>query len=358
MKRHLEEVHCDKENDFIATCVDATNCIYLVNRTKRGRQDPIHVVKKTFGENMDVRCELEDCEDARSYAINVLKTPAWECEHLSATANAAPYEAERTVSPKALQSLVDEKILSIESMEKLIEIEGTITCPLVMPMKTKRHVSERYLFFSAYNPLGVTWWAKLARCVTKFDTSTGQLSCACPLKSCLHRKITLWYLKTFAPSVLLESFTIDEYEAFGSREQLRYPPTGDLLVAMVQYIHVEKRIPKDFKVLESKEEDLPHVFVPVEKHCAQCDDHPALSEPKLVTRKGMILTQNAMVNGKLRIEISVSMRKKINVANYGKMNHDFKMKTHVGIYTPGQKLWPFFSNIKIYILNLRDFYGI
>jgi hypothetical protein len=62
------------------TCVVMKEGLFLVNHSKLGQQDPIHV-KKTWGNNLDIFCENHECEDARHIAVRRGKV-ACECLHV------------------------------------------------------------------------------------------------------------------------------------------------------------------------------------------------------------------------------------------------------------------------------------
>ena len=297
LKRHKEVMHGEITGNYVATCVDRTRAIYIVNRTARGRQDPVHVRKKTFGPDTEVRCSLQDCEDARDYAINELGTPSWECPHLEAASKANPYVEPATLNDDCLESLIANHLLHPDSKDRLINLRDNSAGPLIVAMDLKQCSSDRYRFFSVSSG-SIHWWSPFGRCVTKYDTNTGSVHCACNVRSCIHKKITMWFLKCTDESLLIEDIKEESGESCElSQTKVKYPPTGPSLQKMVEYLHSSKRINPETKHEALAPELAPKKFIPVEEECPFCGDGNPLSGPYLVTRKAKILCQNALIEG-------------------------------------------------------------
>lgn len=81
-----------------------------------------------------------------------------------------------------------------------------------------------------------------------------------------------------------------------------YPPEGQALVEMVEYLISHKalpaNLPRDLTLLRSSSE-MPKNLIPNEKYCHKCTGKVLLSEPIVISRTAKIVTVTEIVEGKL-----------------------------------------------------------
>lgn len=84
---------------------------------------------------------------------------------------------------------------------------------------------------------------------------------------------------------------------------LQYPPGGDSLKRMVQYIMKNKALleslPQDFATGSWTLEDIPKDLVPKETVCAESGGH--LNEPVLITAHANLVAYTGVVDGKTNV---------------------------------------------------------
>ena len=334
--RHKKTCHDQNLTSLKATCVDPVRGIFLVNKTTTGRQDPLHVIKKTWGNNRQVVCESKECEDVRNVAIRSGQV-AWECSHICAVRICTPYKPQKLLSTSKLEELVtDHHIMKQETAELCEDLQHQAVeqnAAVIVPMALKENTSCRYMFFSVY--VGKTHhWSVCQRVVTKYDSDDGKLYCnCCTLKrSCVHKNVTVWYLYQQNPEMLQEkpvetntwstcqdcctSSQVEmhhashgESEVKSTDNKLTYPPEGELLVSMTNYIYETKRLVPEDSVLHQGERSSTwklHYF-PQEKVCHYCK--VPLSSPHLVTNRARIVCRSSVVEGNSRTGDSDPVKK-------------------------------------------------
>ncbi|ROL55332.1 hypothetical protein DPX16_22808 [Anabarilius grahami] len=85
-----------------------------------------------------------------------------------------------------------------------------------------------------------------------------------------------------------------------SGQQWEYPPKGEGLKQMVQYIYHNKKLPEplsDVFTEDLKEEDIPKHLIPEEEFCSQCPGPVRLSAPVLITRSAKVAMLTGVVTG-------------------------------------------------------------
>lgn len=86
-----------------------------------------------------------------------------------------------------------------------------------------------------------------------------------------------------------------------SGQQWEYPPKGEGLKQMVQYIYHNKKLPEtlsDVFTEDVKEEDIPKHLIPEEEFCSQCPGPVHLSAPILITRNAKVAMLTGVVTGR------------------------------------------------------------
>lgn len=176
-------------------CVDPVNGIFLVRRTVKGRDSPIHVQKKTGSSLNESWCELGTCMDSSRAAARG-QHPAFECEHLQAVQNSDPYVEQIQLDESVLETMVMEFSQSCKKECKKLydEARGSRKCP-VYPWLPSAHMSQRWIHYSVYTSTTKHYWCKFNRCVVSYDTLEGIWKCACcpSRRGCIHKAMAKWF---------------------------------------------------------------------------------------------------------------------------------------------------------------------
>ena len=123
LKRHLTERHKQDQQKYSITRVDAINAIFMVSKTTDGIQFPIHVKNKNWGNDKDIRCQLELCMSAKTIARDAGNV-SWVCEHIQATQHYDMNHTECSIilQELSLDDLVQHKIFSATKKDACIEL--------------------------------------------------------------------------------------------------------------------------------------------------------------------------------------------------------------------------------------------
>lgn len=152
--------------------------------------------------------------------------------------------------------------------------------------------------------------------ITTYDKKDGSLYCRCCLlkRTCLHKIVTLWYLHERKPGSLTsppgditdtDDINIDicsqEETMVYKNGQVIYPPEGNVLKDMVEYIFATKcdiphELPLELAQPIFMNTSCPRVFTPKETTWVSCKTR--LPQPVLITERARILCHMNLVEGK------------------------------------------------------------
>ena len=111
LNRHMKQHTHTQDTGLQASCVDSCNGLFLVTKTKRGRQDPIHVQHKTWGTNHQIQCSDKNCRDAKKIAIESERY-GWICDHIKATQHSHVDSEDCNLSEACLREAVKNKVIN------------------------------------------------------------------------------------------------------------------------------------------------------------------------------------------------------------------------------------------------------
>ncbi|KAM9752062.1 uncharacterized protein ACNS7B_008700 isoform 2-T3 [Menidia menidia] len=281
VRLHIERKHKPKGVDITATkhlksqAIDYKNGIFAVVKSFLGPNTPIHVVKRTWGKEQSTKCENP------------------------------------SLTEDVLQEMVSEKWFGEDKKERCLKRQREATdagTPLSCKLSICNPSTKR--FISIYEPT-VSYYSRLGRIMVTFDTKQISWHCPCarPRQSCLHKYIAKWHLFQFERALFQRTQSVEEElvqnrfptEVEGGEEEEEegghYPPEGDVLEKMVQYIYHHKRMPSVLDTNVVMSENFPRLYTPAETFCTECSEAALLGEPELITTKGRILTVTGVIEG-------------------------------------------------------------
>lgn len=331
LKRHIERKHGKKDLNEInsqshlrSECLDTTNSIYAVLKSRHGESVPLHVQQKTWGLCHKVRCESLDCQKNADFARRS-NIASFRCVHLKSIDYCSSVAKETTPNINVLDEMVSKGWLEeskkqeclrhhIQAQEKNVPL--TVSTSLMLPD----------LCVSVFEP-SVTHYSQLQRVMVVYNRKLNTWHCRCSKArwSCLHKYIAKWHFFQECPSVFRniqpnEYIPDDQPMAVTAAETpplaqmcrskgniTFYPPIGEDLKKMVEYIFKSKRLPATLPdPLKKQMSDYPRLFIPDESFCTVCPGNIALSAPILITAKAKILTIDGIVQGTSLISCSTS----------------------------------------------------
>ncbi|KAJ8023112.1 HMG domain-containing protein 3 [Holothuria leucospilota] len=296
INRHMKSKHAMNIQKS-GVLVDIVKCIFLVRKTSKGVDYPIHVQRKLHDSSPVIFCESKQCMIEIGIARNS-NLRSYQCEHLKRVDSCDMHPQFVNLSDFSLNELSKDGphcVISGRTLKKVKELHTGANengVPLIVQFPGKK--DSRFQHFSVYNK-GIDYYARLGRCIVTYDSKEASLSCGCcrQSRSCVHKAICLWYLNECMtiPDINLE----DDGGAFVG--DVIYPPTdGDTIKSMCDYIQKHKCVPWPVPTAYMRKGgNYPREFIPAEKDCSSCGNE--LSQPIKITDKASILSSEGILKG-------------------------------------------------------------
>ncbi|XP_073685728.1 uncharacterized protein [Garra rufa] len=279
-------------------CIDERNGIFVTPKDAHGPRVPIHVKKQIVSGS--IACESPLCHDFMRIGVES-GNPGMECDHLQRTNRAVCYSAPPALREDALQSMVDNGLLSKTRQDECLQlriksITNGVDC--VFPIFWNEQTSVRFVYFSVFTGVRDNW-CQFERTRVSFDSHVGQWHCQCrnKMRSCVHRYLCMWWLYQEKPHLLscqtdpnAEDSDVDERVRNVADTEVAALASSDIQ-DWTDYMWKQKRVPEDLpEDLATKEKQIPNLFEPLESNCPYCPGPtpPALGERVLITRHGTV----------------------------------------------------------------------
>ncbi|XP_076037419.1 uncharacterized protein LOC143022898 isoform X2 [Oratosquilla oratoria] len=297
LRRHIRLKHMQEkikapvatvDRHLFACCVDASRGIYAIARNPTGPRYPVHVIKRTNG-SQQVQCDVRECME-----LSLIQwrsgNASYLCEHLQSVPFAVP-GVNCELNLDSLQRMVCAGFLHAGRLDEFtarLENAKSESIQLLVKIPHDAHASERYQFYSIFTDC-TSWWCKSERNIVSFDTKTSSMACRCRQKGCDHRDIVKWWLfqEGYEGPVKNLEYSDGEDNKTDEVNSSSYPPTGQQLNNMVNYIQTEKTIPLDACRNGFDVKDVPTHLIPPENTCHFCSS--PLSDIKIVCRRAKIV---------------------------------------------------------------------
>ena len=201
--RHCRTIH-QEEIVTQSVCADEQLGIFVVTRSSKGGVNyPIHVKKllhqQHSHDNIGVFCKDESCSTYMEVAQRS-RLRCVECRHLQLLGNTSKYPKIVPMNENDLWDLShngQHKLLKIERIKEWIELKNrALDTPAVVPFNE----DGRFRHFSVYDG-SVSYYSKLGRVIvtitTYMDNSTMDCRCCQRKRSCVHKAMCLWHLRSY-----------------------------------------------------------------------------------------------------------------------------------------------------------------
>lgn len=320
LQKHIGRKHTEgpmkdinAKSHLTSQCIDKTNGMFAVLKTTKGHSVPLHVQYKTWGETHRVLCESKECQTCMELAQSG-DLPSYQCKHIRSVTYCRGSAEEVSLTDETLTEMVRMRWLSEETEKMCLaqrELAQSHCAPLSVHTTIGATTTKKCI--SVFEP-NVYHHSQLSRIMVVYNTKLNKWFCPCAKmrRSCVHKHVARWHLfqtdrELFQPtSKTEETLPEDQFDCYlegmdDTDEETVYPPTGQRLENLVDYIFQNKKIPAD--LLEnirplSTETNYPRSLWPNESVCQRCPEAVPLSEPTLITQTAKILTSCSVIESK------------------------------------------------------------
>ncbi|XP_041855553.1 uncharacterized protein LOC121649073 [Melanotaenia boesemani] len=171
---------------------------------------------------------------------------------------------------------------------------------------------QKQYFFSVFEP-HISSYCRFGRLMVHYNGIKNTWHCPCTKarKSCPHKAIAKWHLHQLEPAIFTkpeschedppETFSVEPHPTVNTQTGniSLYPPEGEALVEMVDYLISHKALPAILPgdLASVKSSDFPRNLVPHETYCHKCPGKVPLSEPIVISNKAKIVSITEVVEG-------------------------------------------------------------
>ncbi|KAM9344390.1 uncharacterized protein KZ484_016720 [Pholidichthys leucotaenia] len=312
IKKHIERKHTDGTVDITeahhlpAQCIDPRNGIYAVKKSFHGPCLPVHVSKKTWGVTHKVLCDLDICNNhvELTQQSGLLVT---QCIHLKSLDYCIGNFPTDDLSEDVLTEMVEHNWFDSSRKKRcLLHREQAKREGVPLAILINLGSPEYNHYISVYEPK-VSHYSRLGRVMVHYNSKSNTWYCPCCKGKlpCLHKRLAKWCLfqnkkelfRSSPNTEMEEQMTSSQTEGTCSQQSL-YPPQGNGLKSMVQYLYHSKKLPaalpSDLKC--DMKDKIPKHLIPTEMFCCCCPGSVKLSDPILISKKAKVATVTGVVN--------------------------------------------------------------
>uniref|UniRef100_A0A8C5FR47 Uncharacterized protein n=1 Tax=Gadus morhua TaxID=8049 RepID=A0A8C5FR47_GADMO len=275
---HMEEVQCKQEAPEIQ--VDIMDDVHS---TRDNTENQVHII--------------EDCQSTRDATENQV--------HIMEDCHSTRDATENQVHiVEDVHSSQEAKVATAQVRRSKV----VVSCPRcaigILKKNLNLHLLRKH---SEHHRMEVTSKSN----VRSEGLDSAKRRCSKTRQSCQHKSIAKWHSCQECPAVFqkvrssqyisenqpIQTGTL-ENTSVSEDDFTRYPPEGEDLKKMVEYISQHKRLPTTLPDhLRKHMSDYPRSFIPEEEFCTVCPGAVSLSRPIVITEKAKILTIDGIVQG-------------------------------------------------------------
>lgn len=194
-RKHGQEKDITAKSHLKSTCVDQRNGLYAVRKTSRGFSVPVHVQRKTWGQQHTMRCEMEACRKFHLLAPQSGLSHSL-CRHIRSLDYCDATASHEQLDHQVLQEMVencvftDSKVAVCKTRQREAE-EAHVPLSVLVDLT----VSPNYICFSIYEH-NVHHYSTLGRVFVTHNVKKNTWHCPCAKASasCTHKYIAKWHL--------------------------------------------------------------------------------------------------------------------------------------------------------------------
>lgn len=319
LRKHKLRKHLISDKDITAKdhlrcqCIDSQNGVYAVAKSYQNTAAPIHVLKKTSGDEQEMMCEVERCQIISDFQKKS-GLPDSQCPHLRSVDFCSAHVGLEDLKPDLLTELVAMNLIGKEMKSKCLGHRDRAiqnSAPLITLVDLG---GDHSLYLSVFEPKALPC-SKLGRLFVTYNIRGRLWHCSCNQgsTSCLHKCIAKWYLfQTNKNLFLLDTkhsklITIaelmeDSLAATSTEKSAETlcPPGDKGIKQTATYIFSRKKLPSSLPENVVRFETVTELsthLVPAESVCQKCPDRVSLTEPVLITSKARVIAISGVLEG-------------------------------------------------------------
>ncbi|KAM6999989.1 uncharacterized protein LKV04_004959 [Tautogolabrus adspersus] len=311
IRKHIYRKHPDRAVGDItahsyldAVCIDEENGIYAVRKSFLEPLVPLHVQKKTWGKEHQIKCDSNECIQACNFAVRSgMRT--FQCHHVRSLDYCSANAIQTVLQEEKINEMVKNMWFGEQEKQQCLQLQSQAATAHVPASVNVSMKSEHKLFISVYEP-SLSYCSRLGRVMVAYDKRMNTWHCPCtkPRLSCIHKYMAKWHLfetqmhlfkKEQSTEMISETI---KQEPLAENMGITYPPENDQLRRMVSYIHSSKRYPAVLPdILSVQNEEYPVQLLPLETLCSTCPGDIVLGPPVLITSQAQIVSLTGVQKG-------------------------------------------------------------
>ncbi|XP_059917173.1 uncharacterized protein LOC132464678 isoform X1 [Gadus macrocephalus] len=287
---HMEEVQCKQEATEIQ--VDIMDDVHS---TRDNTENLVHIKEDVHSSRDNTENQvhiMEDCQSTRDATENQV--------HIMEDCHSTRDATENQVHiVEDVHSSQEAKVATAQVRRSKV----VVSCPRcaigILKKNLNLHLLRKH---SEHHRMEVTSKSN----VRSEGLDSAKRRCSKTRQSCQHKSIAKWHSCPGVFQKVRSSQYISENQpiqtgtlgntSVSEDDFTRYPPEGEDLEKMVEYISQHKRLPTTLPDhLRKHMSDYPRSFTPEEEFCTVCPGAVSLSRPIVITEKAKILTIDGIV---------------------------------------------------------------
>ena len=313
MKKHMRThnkkptSHINEESHHDGILISRESGLYMISKSIRGNQYPLHVMKKVADMHQTLECEDTYCRAGYGMAARS-KQVTKSCPHLQSTQFIVDTENTKNLHEPSLYELVRQKRISKERMNEMItkNAEAKASHQPAVAVFFPNGEDGRTFYLSVYTGVKESY-CRLQRTIISVDTVQDRWTCGCERhklkRGCGHKSLAKWFLYEHYPNKLktlpqagvtdgvsdVIDMTLRQNNIEDNYEKTRRSVSMEARKKMVEYIYSQKRIPLDISesVLNRNNKDIQQI-IPTEDSCV-CGASLRSENLKLISKAGMLV---------------------------------------------------------------------
>lgn len=194
-RKHDQVKDITAQSHLKSTCIDRTNGIYAVKKTSKGFSVPVHVQRKTWGQQHSTRCEMEDCRQNHLLEQQSGLSHGM-CHHIRSLDYCDSIAAMEQLDSQVLQEMVENHLLT-DAKAAMCKARQQKAEEAQVPLSVLVDLTEskNYICLSIHEQ-DLHHYSSLGRVLVTHNVKKNTWHCPCAKAhaSCAHKYVAKWHL--------------------------------------------------------------------------------------------------------------------------------------------------------------------
>ena len=308
MKKHMsfhqkeKPASINQKSHHHGVLIDSENGLYMVSKSIKGNQYPLHVRRKIADKHQSMECEDPFCRDGYKMAARS-RDATKSCPHLQSTQFITDVDEKRHLHESVLSDLISRLRISVQRSEEMTRKNSEAKAahqPAVSVFFPNGNDGRTSTFYMSVFTNVKESYCRLQRTVISVNTEQDRWTCACEKhkmkRGCIHKAMAKWFLMEYFPDKLQTDSTEDndQIDLSTVEEQIEEQETSASVsrqaqIDMTEYIYRNKKIPLyiDSTILAQDNRNIERI-IPTEEVC-RCGRAFTNKSLRLVTACGILV---------------------------------------------------------------------